>query len=115
MSPRTALTGLLALFLCACGTREWSAADLRAWYADSCAEDETIKRPRKPLFYRGSDTTHHYFMCRPIDSWVFMKVPRGQISIPLEKPHIQNASADPFPGYYAVDPLKGFQRLKLSD
>ena len=108
---RAATVVLLALLLCACGTREWSEEELHKWYADWGAE--TASRPLRSLFYRGSDATHHHFICRPMDSWVFIMVPRDQLSLPEEKPSIAGLSTGPFPGYFAVDPFNGYRRLKL--
>ena len=48
-----------------------------------------------------------------MDNWVFITVPRDQISLPEEKPSIAGLSTGPFPGYFAVDPFNGYRRLKL--
>lgn len=89
----------------------WTAKEVQEWHATWGAATES--KPESPLFYRGSDAEHHYFSCRPIDSWVLMKVSREQIEIDDEQPYVGSGPfrSGPFPGYYTVDPSDGFKRI----
>lgn len=105
---RQALAAAFALMLHGCsGPHEISATELQEWYAVNAVP--VPARPHIPLIYRGSDDDHHYFMCRPIDSFVFFMIPREDIDLADVRPRISD-SGDPFPGYYEVDPAAGFTR-----
>ena len=62
------------------------------------------------LHYRGTDSKYHYFNYRSMDDFVLIRIKKEEIDLPDERPPIA-ASAKPFPGYYAVDPLYGFKRV----
>jgi hypothetical protein len=76
----------------------------RQQVADWC---DTWVQPPKQLLYCGSDQKWHYFKARPIDSWVSMKVDRGELSIADERPPSESGRF----GFYAVDPADGFRKV----
>ena len=88
-----------------------ACAHLDGWTADELAEWCRTTGGGAPLYYRGSDGTHHHFHCRPVDAWVAFRVPREELLLEDEEP-LATSSADPFPGYYAVDPGRGFVRIE---
>ena len=62
------------------------------------------------FMYRGSDEQWHYFITRPVDSFVQMQIDKKELTIPDERP----LSAKMYFGYYPVDPSNGFRKIEES-
>ena len=77
----------------------WTAHELKTWHADYSDS---------PLYYQGSDESFHYFICRPVDNWVPVKVDREEITLEKEIKR-ESSSLGKFPGYYTVDPEDKFK------
>lgn len=97
------LVGACSLY----GSPEWTAEDLQDWQREWAARPDSWHRL---LYYTGSDTDLHFFRVRMFDSWIVVRVPRDQFEIAEERPRLELASNAPFPGYYALDPLDGWNR-----
>ncbi len=101
---------LLALILallgthCGCTERVWSRAEFETWYADQRPYYSNLERVR----YRGSDAESHYFLLRPVDSFVTARIPRKEITIKDERPYTGGSFAAL--GYYDVDVLHGYAK-----
>ncbi|WP_146855661.1 hypothetical protein [Brevifollis gellanilyticus] len=96
---------MLALFCTQCSSdRVWSRAEFEAWYAESLPNYSNLERVR----YRGSDAHDHYFLLRPVDSFVTARIPRAEITIKEERPYAGGSSSTL--GYYDVDVLHGYAR-----
>jgi hypothetical protein len=100
------LTGVALFLVAAAGCRmlghgEWSASEFKEWYArfhsgrDSC-----------PVYYQGSDETHHHFIARPIDSWMRVEIQKHEVQLALEFPYL--GSSSPRGVFYQVDPDRDF-------
>jgi hypothetical protein len=62
------------------------------------------------LLYQGSDSLKHYFMSRSMDDWTYFRIERTELK--LDDVRIHNPSSSAPPGYYYVDPLKDFIKVK---
>jgi hypothetical protein len=83
----------------------WSPEEVRDWY-QRASLPSTIHRG---IGYQGTDESFHYFIARPIDFFVFIKVPREQLQIEDVKLHHQSSSAG-LGIHYWVDPVHGFKK-----
>ncbi len=95
------------VFLAHCGTAErvWSRAELEDWYAKTLPGYPNLEKVR----YRGSDASYHYFLMRPVDSFIIPRVPRAELTMEDERPYSGGSSAAL--GYYQVDVLHGFKKV----
>ncbi len=98
---------MLALFLSKCGSSEglWSRAEFEAWYAENLPNYYNLERVR----YRGSDASLHYFLIRPVDWFVIVRIPRTELTIADERPYAGGSSVAL--GYNDVDVLRGFAKI----
>jgi hypothetical protein len=102
----------LSLFVLSCQTGgNWSARELQEWYIGN---QETDSQFISPLFYQGSDEKYHHFICRSMDKWVPVKVNKEQINISDVRPYDQTSKNKSFPGYFIVEPKKGFEKVTES-
>ncbi|HEU5148427.1 MAG TPA: hypothetical protein VFT90_16990 [Chryseosolibacter sp.] len=96
-------------------TRTWTVPEAKAWY------QQHYVTPREqswsfvsPLYYRGSDDQFHFFVSRYFDDWVFIKIEIDELTIfdirPRWKYSNENRGSI---GYYPVDPLNDFKKLKM--
>lgn len=100
---------ILSLLLVGCQTGgTWTARQLGAQYIGL---KKTDSRFLSPLYYQGTDEKFHYFMFRSIDTWVPVKVRKAEIEMADIRPHLSISQAKAFPGYYAVDPERGFAKV----
>jgi hypothetical protein len=83
----------------------WSPEEVTAWY-EQWSHPSTIHRG---IGYQGSDEAFHYFIARPIDYFVFIRVPRDQLQLEDAQPRQQVSSAS-LGVHYWVDPLDGFRK-----
>ncbi len=102
---------LFAITILGCQKTDWTAQEIKDWYAKY---SKTNPQLYSPLYYKGSDDNYHYFTCRAIDTWVFMRVDIKEIKIINVKPYANTSSA-PVRGYYAVDPLNEFEQIQKKD
>lgn len=102
------LTGVALFVLAAVGLQmlkktEWTVQEFTEWYRryhDSPS--------RCPVYYAGSDDTHHYFMARPLDSWMRIEIEKRELKLAVELPAFGSLR----PGfYYQVDPDRGFAMM----
>lgn len=110
MSPKMLLTLAACLFLHGCISAEgwkksvWTKRELVDWY-----EKYERPKPRPSAFgYQGSDERYHYFITRPIDSFLMLKIPRTELTIPDERPRSRLGKQLYF---YRVDPGKDFRKI----
>lgn len=97
----------LVLLFSACGNdRPLSSDELVEWYVEQAESSPQ----HGPLYYRGSDDQYHYFRIRALDDWFLPRVPRDEIDL-LDIRPLLSASDEPFPGYYAVDPVREFMPI----
>lgn len=79
--------------------------ELVEWYAKNLPNNDRLK-----IFgYQGSDDRYHYFITRPIDSFLMPRVPRSELIIDDERPREGLPKSQLY--YYVVDPLKNFQKV----
>lgn len=83
----------------------WTPAEVAEWYGQWSLRP-TVDRG---IGYQGSDEAFHHFIARPIDYFVFIKVPRAQMQISDLRPK-QQTSSDGLGIYYWVDPLNAFRK-----
>lgn len=89
----------------------WTAEELSDWYIKL---EQSDPRFLSPLYYRGTDQHYHYFLCRSMDTWVPVKVSKGEIEVEDIRPYESVSQAEHFPGYYTVDPEQGFRKVRES-
>jgi hypothetical protein len=103
------LSLLIGLTLTGCvdglKSETWSKAELVDWYL-------RFDSDKPKIGYSGSDARYHYFMSRPIDSWISLQVARSEIIISDERPH---ASLGRRFWFYTVDPAHDFAKIPNSD
>lgn len=96
---------VVALAVPSCKEEVWTPAEAKEWY-ERWSLPSTVQRG---LGYQGSDAVYHYFIARPIDDWVFIKIRREDLRIDDERPRQQVSSAS-MGVYYSVDPSDGFRK-----
>jgi hypothetical protein len=100
---------LFALALCGCETpfkkAVWTPAEVREWH-ERWSSPATVQRG---IGYQGSDDVFHYFIARPIDSWVSIKIRREELHLEDERPR-QQTSAASMGIHYMVDPGESFRK-----
>jgi len=96
---------LVSLSVTASSRETWSRTEVIEWYTRFGAN--------KPKFgYCGSDTTYHYFISRPIDSFVSPWIARSELVVADERPRLATGRRM---HYYFVDPEKDFQKIAGSE
>jgi len=102
-----AIAFLIILALPSCVVaRVWSAKELGEWYASQIiqiANDPWSVR----MGYLGSDAEYHYFVVRPIDSFVVPRIPRSELNLADVRPL---RSVPDY--YYLVDPSQEYRRVE---
>jgi hypothetical protein len=83
----------------------WSPAEVAKWY-ERWSHPSTVHRG---IGYQGSDEAFHYFIARPIDYFVFIRIPRGQLQLEDTRPREQ-VSSSMLGVHYWVDPLDNFRK-----
>ena len=95
-----------ALVLSACGG-PWTMgkSELQTWYRDDLSRYSGSGK----LGYRGSDFVYHYFIARPVDNFIVIQVPRGELAL---KDELGTSELDRERLYfYLVDPERNFRKL----
>lgn len=112
MTPRHLIILLtLALLLPSCISPEgykksvWHKQELLDWYN----EHEPTNSNLRKFGYAGSDEAYHHFITRPIDSFLQVKIPRNEITIPDERPRSSLTSRQLY--FYLVDPRQNFRKV----
>ena len=102
---------IFAALLSGCYNNQvWDKNEFVDWYSEyNNAHDKNKKS--LAVYYDGSSSDHHHFIMRPFDSWLLVRINKNEIKIVEEIPHTSDSSA-PFPGYYKVNPMDGFKRIK---
>lgn len=54
----------------------------------------------EPVGYRGSDTTHHHFIARPIDWFMHFKILKSELAMRDERPLLDGIDA-----HYRLNPM----------
>ena len=100
----TVVVGLVGVVvLTGCRKSEWTKKEVVDWY-------ESYKLGiRGGLGYKGSDQRHHHFIARSMDTWVFIKIKREDLTLSDER-QLSRVSYDPT-AHYAVDPSRGFEKM----
>jgi hypothetical protein len=62
------------------------------------------------LLYQGSDSLNHHFISRVMDEWVWFNIKRTDLDLADERIFL-STSAGPL-GYYYVNPLEDFKKVK---
>jgi hypothetical protein len=100
---------VLSVFLVGCAsTSVWTREEIHAWYMKNV---HTLPDPASPVRYRGTDERYHYLLIRDKDSWRNIKVNKEEIHINDVRPvstYIDNGHL----GYYAVDILNGYEKVR---
>ena len=88
--------------------RTWTKAELVEWYSKYASSNPRVQR----FGYCGSDDKYHYFVTRPIDSYLLPRVPRSESVIADERPRASLGRANYF---YLVDPARDFRKIEESE
>jgi hypothetical protein len=81
---------------------QWTVAEVKEWSMKT--KNSTW---RGLLLYQGSDSVNHYFISRVMDEFVWFEIKIAEIKIDETIP-----KKNKHPGYYYVDPLKDFTKVK---
>lgn len=84
----------------------WSVKEVQDWYNKDSAKYNTTNC----VLYRGTDTQAHHFLSQFTDKWVFMTIPKNELSITDEKPYKVDSAVKL--GYYYVDPNNHFVKIR---
>lgn len=87
----------------------WSPVEVAEWY-ERWSLPSTVHRG---IGYQGTDEEFHYFIARPIDYFVFIRIPRGQLRLEDVRPRQQVSSAS-LGVYYWIDPRDWFRKEELN-
>lgn len=110
----TILCTLLFIGACQCTVAQsnllrktdWTVAEVKEWVTEN-GNHSTWKGM---LLYKGTDSTKHHFISRVMDEFVFFNIDRATIDLKDIRPYRITSSA-PL-GYYYVDALKNFEKIK---
>lgn len=83
---------------------QWSKSEVVAWYA----KYEPVVHGLSKYCYAGSNAKYHYFICRPIDSFLIQKIPRAELVMPDERKREDLGKRLYF---YQVDPKRNFKKM----
>lgn len=83
---------------------QWTKTELVEWYT----EYEPTTPGLSKFGYAGSDANYHYFITRPIDSFLIPKVPRGELTIQDER---KRSDLGKRLYFYEVDPKQNFRKI----
>jgi hypothetical protein len=86
--------------------RVWTATEVKTW----AEKNKTYSTWQGWILYQGSDTLNHYFISRITDNWQWFVIRRSDLKVPEEHAHKVTSSAAL--GYYYVDPLNDFKKVK---
>lgn len=86
--------------------RVWKVAEIKTW----AEQNRNHSTWHGWILYQGSDTTNHYFISRIMDDWMWFTVKRSDLNLADEQVYKKTSSA-PL-GYYYVDPLDEFKKVK---
>ncbi len=103
---------LVIIVICIFGctnNRIWKNNDFIDWYGKYW-HDEKIDENIRALFYRGTSDKYHHFIMRTVDSWLLVRIDKGEVSIEEERQYKTDSSAK-FPGYYIVDPMNDYKKV----
>ena len=81
---------------------QWTVAEVKEW--SSKTKNSTWQGL---LLYQGSDSVNHYFISRVMDEFVWFEIKTTELKIADTLPK-KNKQL----GYYYVDPLKEFTKVK---
>jgi hypothetical protein len=87
-----------------CRKTEWTKKEVVDWYS------HLQSGTHSQLHYQGSDEKRHYFAMRSMDEWVFIRIHRGELTLPEEHPHASNSGGQ-F-SFYDVNPARDFARVE---
>jgi hypothetical protein len=99
-------------------SRIWTVQEATDWYKKYYINQPIRERPLvSPLYYRGTNNEFHYFICRSIDEWVYIKIDINQLKLKDIQPvwdyeTSKNLDSSSNYGYYQVDPINNFERVK---
>ena len=87
----------------------WTVPEVANWYYNYKRTDANAW---DGILYRGSDSKYHRFTARlnVADQWVFINVKREDLKLP--ETHRYSSSTNAPIGYYFVDPLQNFKKLR---
>jgi hypothetical protein len=80
-------------------------SELQRWYRDELSRYSGAGK----LGYQGTDDDFHYFIARPVDDFVGIKVPRSQIK--LAEQHSTSELGRHRMYFHLVDPEHGFRKI----
>jgi hypothetical protein len=96
-----------SLLLAGCQTGgQYTAEELKEWHAQLKSSNSQFITP---LYYTGTDETSHHFICRSMDVWVPIEVPKYEITIEDVRPY-QTSSLQNSTAYYIVNPEDNFSK-----
>jgi len=85
---------------------DWTVQEVQGW-VEKYGQSSTWKGL---LLYQGSDSLNHHFVSRVNDDWIWFTIRRSALTLQDMKVYNKSSSA-PF-GYYYVDPVKDFVKIK---
>jgi hypothetical protein len=82
----------------------WTKDELVSWHREHTQTNPNLKK----FGYAGSDDNYHYFITRPVDSFLLPRIPRKDLKIVDERPRAELKKQLYF---YLVDPQRNFRRI----
>ncbi|MCI5056278.1 MAG: hypothetical protein MRY83_09225 [Flavobacteriales bacterium] len=78
-------------------------------FTDFIIEYEKNTKMKQYPYYQGTDSSHHHFIVRYMDSWKWFDIRKDQIQLKDQRPYCKTSSCGL--GYYRVDPLNNYRVL----
>ncbi len=85
---------------------DWTVSEVKEWVGQY-GQYSTWKGW---LLYQGSDSLNHHFISRVNDDWAWFNIKRTEL--PMQDIKMYNGSSSAPFGYYYVDPIKDFVKVK---
>jgi hypothetical protein len=108
------LIAAICLLLAGCLSPEgwtrsaWNKKDLVIWYDKHEPTNSNLSK----FGYAGSDDRFHYFITRPVDSFITPRIPRNELTISDER---SRSTLGRQLYFYQVDPRQDFRKIPDTD
>jgi hypothetical protein len=94
---------LLLVSVSGCSTTPMNKQEAAEWYGSYHSMVRWVG-------YQGSDHQFHFFIARVMDDWAFIRIKKGELTVPDERPYRGTSSSQLY--YYLVDASRDYRKVE---